>query len=99
MNKELYMDQNKWLISVALDRRHLTEGQKAVLANEYREILSEKAKKQRAGIANAVKYGKSSLEATVSSKDDEEQERSRKKASNKFNKGNISSGTVADKIN
>jgi|GEM_PF-1140863 len=42
MNEELYMDQNKWLISVALNRRHLTEGQKAVLANEYRKILSEK---------------------------------------------------------
>ena len=42
----------KCLISVALNRRHLTEGQKAVLANEYRKILSEKAKKQRA--VNAI---------------------------------------------
>jgi len=36
------MEQNKWLISVALNRRHLTEGQKAVLANNYSTILSEK---------------------------------------------------------
>ena len=42
MNEELYMDQNKWLISVALDRSQLTEGQKAVLANNYSKILSEK---------------------------------------------------------
>jgi len=67
-----------------MNRRHLTEGQKAVLANEYRKVLSEKAKTQRAEIANAVKYGKSSLEDTVSPKDDEEQERSRKVASDKF---------------
>jgi len=38
--------------------RHLTEGQKDVLANNYSKILSGKAKTQRAEIANAVKYGK-----------------------------------------
>ena len=51
---------------------HLTEGQKAVLANEYRKILSEKAKKQRAEIANAVKYGNVSLSDTVSDKESED---------------------------
>jgi len=34
-----------------------------------RKILSKKAKTQREKIANAVKYGKFSLEETVSSKD------------------------------
>jgi len=38
----LYVDEDEYLISVAMNRRHLTEGQKAVLANEYRKILSEK---------------------------------------------------------
>jgi len=33
---------DRYLISVALNRRHLTEGQKAVLANNYSTILSEK---------------------------------------------------------
>jgi len=47
----LYVDEDEYLISVAMNRRHLTEGQKAVLANEYRKILSEKAKTQRAEIA------------------------------------------------
>jgi len=45
------VDEDEYLISVALNRRHLTEGQKAVLANEYRKILSEKAKKERVEIA------------------------------------------------
>jgi len=38
----LYVDEDEYLISVAMNRRHLTEGQKAVLANEYRKILSKK---------------------------------------------------------
>jgi len=38
----LYVDEDEFLISVAMNRRHLTEGQKAVLANEYRRILSKK---------------------------------------------------------
>jgi N6-adenosine-specific RNA methylase IME4/ParB-like chromosome segregation protein Spo0J len=80
----LYVDEDEYFISVALNRRHLTEGQKAVLANNYREILSEKAKKQRAEIANAVKYGKPSLEITVISKDNGKQERSRKIASEEY---------------
>jgi hypothetical protein len=63
----------------------LTEGQKAVVANEYRKILSEKAKKQRAEIANVVKYGKVSLWDTVSNKENGGREvNTRKEASDKF---------------
>jgi len=36
------MEQNQWLISVALNRRHLMERQKAVLASNYSKILSKK---------------------------------------------------------
>ena len=36
------MDEDEYFISIALNRRHLTEGQKAVLANNYSKILSEK---------------------------------------------------------
>jgi len=36
------VDEDEYLISVALNRRHLTEGQKAVLANNYSTILSKK---------------------------------------------------------
>ena len=36
------IDEDEYLISVTMNRRHLTEGQKAVLANEYRKILSKK---------------------------------------------------------
>jgi len=46
------------IATFALNRRHLTERQKEVLANNYSKILSGKAKAQRAEIANAVKYGK-----------------------------------------
>jgi len=38
----LYVDEDEYLISVALNRRHLTEEQKAVLANNYSKFLSEK---------------------------------------------------------
>jgi hypothetical protein len=48
---ELLIDEHEFLISVALNRRHWTEGQKAVLANEYRKVLSEKQKSKRAKIA------------------------------------------------
>jgi len=44
--------------TVALNRRHLTEKQKEVLANNYSKTLSGKANAQRAEIANAVNYGK-----------------------------------------
>jgi len=79
------VDEDEYLISVAMNRRHLTEGQKAVLANEYMKILSKKAKTQRAEIANAVKYGKVSLSETVTDKESERHEvDTRKEASGKF---------------
>jgi len=43
----LYIDEDEYFISVALNRRHLTEGQKAVLANNYSKILSEKLNKNK----------------------------------------------------
>jgi len=68
------VDEDEFLISVAMNRRHLTEGQKAVLAYEYMRVLSKKAKTQRAEIVNAVKAvnarwhpDKKYDEATVSS--------------------------------
>jgi len=69
MNEELYMDQNKWLISVALDRRHLTEGQKAVLANEYMRILSKKRESETGKKAINARWhpDKEYDEATVAS--------------------------------
>ena len=68
-----------------MNRRHLTEGQKPVLANEYMKVLSKKAKTQRAEIANAVKYGKVSLSETVTDKASERHEvDTRKEASYKF---------------
>ena len=72
---------DEYLISVALNRRHLSEGQKAVLANEYRKVISEKAVKTKLEKARAVKAGVS-MEDDVSSI--EEQERSRTIASEKF---------------
>jgi len=82
----LYVDEDEYLISVAMNRRHLTEGQKAVLANEYRKILSEKAKTQRASDAIEKRWRPEQkyLETAVSPKYSEEQERSRKIASDKF---------------
>jgi len=83
----LYIDEDEYLISVAMNRRHLTEGQKAVLANEYRKILSEKVKKQRA--VNAIKKRwrpeQKYLSETVTGKYNEGQEvDTRKEASDKF---------------
>jgi N6-adenosine-specific RNA methylase IME4 len=79
------IDEDEYLISVTMNRRHLTEAQKAVLANEYRKILSEKAKKQRAEIANVVKNGNVSLSETVSDKENGRREvDTRKIASDKF---------------
>ena len=68
---------DEYLISVALNRRHLSEGQKAVLANEYRKVISEKAVKTKLEKARAVKAGVSMEETSASI---EEQERSRKLA-------------------
>jgi len=83
----LYVDEDEFLISVAMNRRHLTEGQKAVLANEYRKILSEKAKKERAEIAviqREINRG-NILSETVTDKLNERHEvDTRKEASDKF---------------
>ena len=83
----LYVDEDEYLISVAMNRRHLTEGQKAVLANEYRKILSEKAKKERAEIAvtqSEINRG-NILSDTVTDKMNERHEvDTRKEASDKF---------------
>jgi len=38
----LCMDQGGYLISIGLNKKHMTVGQKAVLANNYSTILSEK---------------------------------------------------------
>jgi hypothetical protein len=75
MNEGIYMDQNKWLISVALSRRHLTEGQKAVLENEYREILSKKFSSDAGKKANDVRWHSedASVSETVSSNGNDEQ--------------------------
>jgi len=77
---------SKCLISVALNRRHLTEGQKAVLANNYSTILSKKRESEAGKKANEVRWhsNDSSDETTVSSSDKDEVDRSRKVASNKF---------------
>jgi len=83
----LYVDEDEYLISVAMNKRHLTEGQKAVLANEYRKILSEKAKKQRAAdaIEKRWKPEQKYLSTTVTDKYNEGQEvDTRKEASDKF---------------
>lgn len=79
------INEDEYLISIALNRRHLTEGQKAYLANEYRKVQSEKAVKRKLEIARAVKAGTplNSMEDTSASKI-EETERSRKLAANKF---------------
>jgi len=81
------VDEDEYLISVALNRKHLTEGQKAVLANEYRKILSEKVKKQRAEIAvtqREINRG-NILSDTVTDKMNERHEvDTRKEASYKF---------------
>jgi len=69
------VDEDEYLISVAMNRRHLTEGQKAVLANNYREILSKKAKEQRAKIAvtqREINRG-NILSDTVADKESDEQ--------------------------
>jgi len=83
----LYIDEDEYLISVAMNRRHLTEGQKAVLANEYRKILSEKVKKQRAvnAIEKRWRPEQKYLSETVTGKYNEGQEvDTRKEASDKF---------------
>ena len=64
-----------------LNRRHLSEGQKAVLANEYRKVISKKMQSEAGKKAVAVRWhGNEYDEDTLSQSYDEEQERSRKLA-------------------
>jgi len=82
----LYVDEDEFLISVAMNRRHLTEGQKAVLANEYMRILSKKRESEagkKAVTIREIKRGNID-EETVSTSMNEEQERSRKIASERW---------------
>jgi len=67
----------------------LTEGQKAVLANEYMKGLSKKRESEAGKKANEVRWhsNNSSDEITVISSDKDEVDRSHKEASNKFNRG------------
>ncbi len=77
------IDEDEYLLSVALNRRHLTEGQKAVLANEYRKIISEKAKSERANKANDIKHDHP-ISLSETSTDKEKEEDTRKAAAEKF---------------
>jgi len=84
-----------------MNRRHLTEGQKAVLANEYMKVLSKRRESEagkKAVTIREIKRGNIDKE-TVSTSMNEDQDRSRKEASNKFNRGNILGETVSSKIN
>jgi len=80
----LYVDEDEYLISVAMNRRHLTEGQKAVLANEYRKILSEKRETEAGKKAINARWHpeREYDEETVSPS--YEEERSRKIASERW---------------
>jgi len=83
----LYVDEDEYLISVAMNRRHLTEGQKAVLANEYRKILSEKAKKERAEIAviqREINRGNILSDTAADKMNERHEVDTRKEASDKF---------------
>jgi len=73
------VDEDEYLISVAMNRRHLTEGQKAVLANEYRKVLSKKRQSEAGKIkANARWHpDKEYDEATVASTYEDEVDRSK----------------------
>jgi N6-adenosine-specific RNA methylase IME4/ParB-like chromosome segregation protein Spo0J len=54
------IDEDEYLISVTMNRRHLTEAQKAVLANEYRKILSKKRQSEagkKAATIREIKRG------------------------------------------
>jgi len=69
-----------------MSRRHLTEGQKAVLANEYMRILSKKRESEAGKKANEVRWHSniSSDEITVISSDKDEVDRSRKLAAERL---------------
>jgi len=82
----LYVDEDEYLISVAMNRRHLTEGQKAVLANEYRKILSKKLIKDRVKERPRAENGSflPQLENVANSGAEKEITVARKEASDKF---------------
>jgi len=82
----LYIDEDEYLISVAMNRRHLTEGQKAILANEYMKALSKKRESEAGEKANEVRWHSniSSDETAVSSSDKDEVDRSRKLAAERL---------------
>jgi N6-adenosine-specific RNA methylase IME4 len=81
----LYVDEDEYLISVAMNRRHLTEGQKAVLANEYRKILSTKRQSEAGKIkANARWHPDSEYNSETVSEQHENEVDTRKEASEKF---------------
>ncbi len=52
------VNEETYAISVNLNRRQLSEDQKMVLANEYREILSKKALQERPQISNRDTSGR-----------------------------------------
>jgi N6-adenosine-specific RNA methylase IME4/ParB-like chromosome segregation protein Spo0J len=82
----LYVDEDEYLISVAVNRRHLTEGQKAVLANEYRKILSKKLNVDKNSDQPHNEKGRFlPISETVSENGNEKEKNdARKEASNKF---------------
>ena len=72
---------DEYLISVALNRRHLSEGQKAVLANEYRKVISEKKQSEAGKKAVTIReIKKGNIDEANVSQSIEELERSRKLA-------------------
>jgi len=82
----LYIDEDEYLISVALNRRHLTEGQKAVLANEYMKRLSKKRKSEAGKKAINARWhpDKEYDEITLISSNKDEVDRSRKLAAERL---------------
>jgi len=73
------MDQGGYLISIALNKKHMTAGQKAVLANNYSTILSEKRETEAGKKAiNARWHPEREYDEETVSSSYEEQERSRK---------------------
>jgi N6-adenosine-specific RNA methylase IME4/ParB-like chromosome segregation protein Spo0J len=69
------ISEDEYLISVALNRRHLSEGHEAVLANEYRKVISKEAESKAGMKANEVRWhGNESDSANVSESDKEKEE-------------------------
>jgi len=76
---------DRYLISVALNGRHLTEGQKAVLANNYSKILSKKLNENKNSNQPRDEKGRFlPLGDTVSTNGNEEKDRSRKIAAERW---------------